>query len=115
MRRAGWNMPDRCPHGVTPDTLPTKPPTQPPRQQTLPDTTPPDTPRPNTTPPAWVRAVAALRQPGDAGVGDTIHRIAKSAPDTLVGLGIALKRWMTGSRDCGCERDRRRLNQIYPY
>lgn len=61
--------------------------------------------------PWLVRRVAALRAPGDRGLGDTIARHLNS-------LGAGALKWfhrkLTG-RDCGCADRQQRLNALYPY
>jgi hypothetical protein len=60
--------------------------------------------------PWHVRAIAALRQSGEAGIGDTIHNQLKLGGKPVIAL--ALK--MLGI-NCGCSDRQAWLNARYPY
>lgn len=59
--------------------------------------------------PGWADAIADLREPGDKGVGDTVHRkLAEGGLAfklTLRAMGVA----------CGCDERREQWNAMYPY
>ena len=61
--------------------------------------------------PLWARTVAALKQEGESGVGDTIER--------LIGRhnSIEFKVWYkkTFGRDCGCSGRKEQYNRKYGY
>ena len=63
-----------------------------------------------STIPGWVRAVARWRVPGEAGVGDTFHRLATSVGADRV---MWLAKWF--GVDCGCSGRRQLWNEQYPY
>jgi len=59
---------------------------------------------------AWVRYVKLLRKPEDAGVGDTIQRIAAKFG------GERFKRWAARlGIPCGCSTRQADWNRMYPY
>ena len=57
--------------------------------------------------PRWAGLIARWRRPGDAGVGDTFHRLAErfGAEWVIAKLGI----------ECECEQRRALWNGQYPY
>ncbi len=61
--------------------------------------------------PLWTATIALLATPEDAGIGDTVERLAKRAG------AKSLVEWTKehGLPDCGCADRKRRWNQQYPY
>jgi hypothetical protein len=59
--------------------------------------------------PLWASGVARWQEPGDAGVGDTIHRklglLGEIFKGTLKAMGVP----------CGCDGRRADWNVMYPY
>lgn len=61
-------------------------------------------------PPRWTRLVAILRQPQDAGVGDTVQRIAEHFG------GERFKRFAERlGIPCGCTNRQEKWNEDFPY
>ena len=61
--------------------------------------------------PLVVRAIAKLASPGDAGIGDTIHRhLDRFGADAMARLYTRII-----GQDCGCDSRRARLNGMYQY
>lgn len=60
--------------------------------------------------PAWAKAVGSQRDQIDAGVGDTIERLAGAAGRTFK----AMFKKLTG-QPCGCADRRKLFNRLYPY
>lgn len=65
--------------------------------------------------PTHICAIAATANDEDIGVGDTLKRNIHRFPEWLVDIGAKFKAWALGQKSCGCEADRRTLNQTYPY
>lgn len=72
---------------------------------------PPTPPRPIHEWPLAARAIAALRDDSDKGLGDTIHRhLQRFGADAMTKL---YRRVM--GRDCGCGDRQAKLNRMFPY
>lgn len=104
---AGFELPVGAPDFACPHGLPwglTKAPAPVP---------PPEPPPPARVPlgkwPGWAIALADMRDPDDAGVGDTVHRL-------LAEGGTAFKATMAVvGVPCGCDERRHDWNAMYPY
>jgi hypothetical protein len=67
--------------------------------------------RPMTQWPAWAKAIAEQRQPGDAGLGDTlVHLIGDSRSEKF-------QAWFQEKfgQSCGCSDRQAWLNRQFPY
>lgn len=71
----------------------------------------PEAPVPYEQWPAWVKAMVKWKQEGEAGAGDTAHRLLESMGVDWFWKTFVVK--LLGS--CKCEQRRRALNQRYPY
>ncbi len=60
--------------------------------------------------PIWSKAVKLLATPEDAGIGDTIHRLAGVAGTTFEAMFLRFFK-----RPCGCEVRRDLFNGRFPY
>lgn len=61
--------------------------------------------------PRLARLVAALRKPGETGVGDTLARVFR-----LIGAkSMAHAYTLLTGEDCGCSQRQRKLNERWPY
>lgn len=71
---------------------------------------PDDAPIPEKMWPQWCHLVKRFRKPADAGVGDTVKRIADK-------LGGELFKSASKSlgMPCGCVERQERWNKLYPY
>lgn len=61
--------------------------------------------------PEWAKDIAAARQPGDAGLGDTVvHLIGDTRSENF-------KKWFQEKfgRSCGCTERQAWLNRLFPY
>lgn len=72
---------------------------------------PPPQPIPEKDWPVWVKGVAKLRQEGEIGVGDTVHRLL-----TTLGVAWFWQQFMVKMLgNCNCEARRVALNARHPY
>jgi hypothetical protein len=71
----------------------------------------PYAPAPRSEWPFVVRVLAARRQDGEAGVGDTAKRLLHR----MGADGLAWLYEKATGRDCGCANRQERLNRLYPY
>ncbi len=72
---------------------------------------PPPPPEPYEQWPTWVKAVARMRADGEAGVGDTAHRLLETMGVGWFWQTFVVK--LTGN--CKCEARRKNLNARHPY